>query len=86
MDPEHWSLPLNETEEIISLTIVTFRPLSHYTAFHGVQSLYKHQRKMEKWRGAEREEAGGGDIFLMREPKENRSYICEEDSPKIYAS
>jgi hypothetical protein len=40
-----------------------------------VQSLYKHQRKMEKWRGAEREEAGGGDIFLMREPKENRSYI-----------
>ena len=45
-------------------------PLSHYTAFHGVQSLYKHQRKMEKWRGAEREEAGGGDIFLMREPKD----------------
>ena len=36
---------------------------------HGVQSLYKHQRKMEKWRTAEREEAGGGDIFLMREAK-----------------
>jgi hypothetical protein len=41
MDPEHWSLPLNETEEIISVTIVTCRPLSHYTAFYGVQSLYK---------------------------------------------
>ncbi len=25
---------------------------------------------MEKWRAAEREEAGGGDIFLMREPKD----------------
>jgi hypothetical protein len=41
---------------------------------------------MEKWRGAEREEAGGGDIFLMREPKENRSYIYEEGNPNIYAS
>ena len=45
-------------------------PLSNFTAFHGVQSLYKHQRKMEKWRTAEREEAGGGDIFLMREAKD----------------
>jgi len=45
-------------------------PLSHYLAFHGVQSLYKHQRKMEKWRTEEREEAGGGDIFLMRQPKD----------------
>ena len=45
-------------------------PFSNYIAFHGVQSLYKHQRKMEKWRSAEREEAGGGDIFLMREAKE----------------
>jgi len=45
-------------------------PLSNYIAFHGVQSLYKHQRKMEKWRTAEREEAGGGDIFLMREAKD----------------
>ncbi len=62
---------IRNTEEIISVKIVTYRPLSHYTAFHGVQSLYKHQRKMEKWRGAEREEAGGGDIFLMREPKED---------------
>ena len=44
--------------------------MSQYTAFHGVQSLYKHQRKMEKWRTAEREEAGGGDIFLMREAKD----------------
>ena len=35
-----------------------------------MQSLYKHQRKMEKWRTAEREEAGGGDIFLMREAKD----------------
>ena len=25
---------------------------------------------MEKWRTAEREEAGGGDIFLMREAKD----------------
>jgi hypothetical protein len=49
-----------------------------------VQSLYKHQRKMEKWRGAEREEAGGGDIFLMREPKEKRSCTYVEDNPKIY--
>ena len=32
--------------------------------------MYKHQRKMEKWRTAEREEAGGGDIFLMREAKD----------------
>ncbi len=76
-DPQHLS---------VRIPPFVYRPLSHYTAFHGVQSLYKHQRKMEKWRGAEREEAGGGDIFLMREPKENRSYICEEDNPKIYAS
>jgi len=45
-------------------------PLSQFLAFHGVQSLYKHQRKMEKWRTTEREEAGGGDIFLMREAKD----------------
>ena len=45
-------------------------PLSNFTAFHGVQSLYKHQKKMEKWRTAEREEAGGGDIFLMREARD----------------
>ena len=45
-------------------------PLAQYTAFHGVQSLNKHQRKMERWRTAEREQAGGGDIFLMREPKD----------------
>merc|ERR1719354_807772 len=44
--------------------------LSNYHAFHGVQSLYKHQRKMEKWRNAEREDAGGGDIFLMRDAKD----------------
>ena len=39
-------------------------------AEHGVQSLYKHQCKMEKWRTAEREEAAGVDFSLMREAKD----------------
>jgi hypothetical protein len=37
---------------------------------HGVQSLYKHQRKMKKWRTAEQEEAAGVDIYLMRGAKD----------------
>ena len=35
-----------------------------------MQSLNKHQQKMEEWRTAKREEAGRGDIFLMREAKD----------------
>ena len=34
---------------------------------------------MEKWRNAEREDAGGGDIFLMREAKV--SYIIVGEPP-----
>jgi len=44
-------------------------PVSSPAAWHGVRSLQKHQRRMERWRAAERE-AGGGDIFLMREHKD----------------
>ena len=80
-----WKWPLEKLSVLISTSIklltdpnfvrwplkrYSHGPLSQYLAFHGVQSLYKHQRKMEKWRTAEREEAGGGDIFLMREAKD----------------
>ena len=45
-------------------------PLANYTQFHGIQSLAKHMKKKAKSREAEREAAGGGEIFFMRTPED----------------
>ena len=37
---------------------------------HGVMSLNKHMKKKARAREAEREAAGGGDIFFMRTPED----------------
>ena len=37
---------------------------------HGLQSLSKHMKKRARAREAEREAAGGGDIFFMRTPED----------------
>ena len=45
-------------------------PLSNIMLGHGLQSLSKHMKKRARAREAEREAAGGGDIFFMRTPED----------------
>ena len=45
-------------------------PLANYLHYIGVNPLLKHMKKKAKAREAEREEAGGGDIFCMRTPED----------------
>ena len=45
-------------------------PLSNIMLGHGVMALSKHMKRRARAREAEREAAGGGDIFFMRAPED----------------
>jgi len=69
-------IPMNIPEDHLkrfhrpALELQTWGPLSYSNVEYGIHSLDHHQDEVDLKRSTEMEEKGGGDIFLMWEPKD----------------